>query len=860
MKAATKDLDLYRYSIDFWPDEETELNEKKPRRKRVIELLLEMAPFSTLKIASDWAQRLVSTEKIPLEEYGQAYTVLWYQKGDEPVPPPTANEDRRVTEARIRNTYHIKVQALSSVSVADLLRDVSDRAFTYPLKLEAIEALNTIMTHGPSTALSVTAARSRFFPFGNHPQAESLDLGHGLQALRGYFTSVRTSVSRLLVNVNVATGAFYKPGPLLDRMREVCGGVLPANESDYNMVTKFFSPIRVETNYLPNNSGKDKENKGTKRKEQTIIFAKWGQHARNVSFPKLEANGTTTHPTVLQYFLKQYKIKLNFPEAPLANAGKPEDPVWIPAELCRILPGQLSRSLLPPQQTANIITFAARRPHANAESITGNGLILTKVNPVVNGENTNLKAFGVKVDPKMLTVPGRILMPPTVMYRGMKSRNPINGAWNLKIAELGTSPFRETRKLGAWNMLIINSGRGDAVPGGELVLKDVVRMFREELNKYGLELGPIAIPCIVRIAPGVLDNAKKRPELVETIRETIEKGLLGQLSAKPNFLLVLLPNQNVILYDVLKSLFDLKYGIRSVCCVGTKFANKSEQYFANVAMKFNQKLGGVNHIVDIKRMAPLDAQTIIFGIDVTHPSPGSSETAPSIAGVVASVDAMFSQYPASLRSQQGRKEMVTDLEEMIIERLRLWQKRNQNRLPNKVIVYRDGVGDGQYQQVVRVEGASFSNAFDKLYGAKAKHPKISIVMVGKRHHTRFYPTKLEDTDGSTGNPKPGTVVDRGVTGEKLFDFFLLAHQGLQGTDENRFGADQLQNLTHNLCYTFARATRSVSMCPPVYYADIVCERGRSYLHTVLKGGDAALSANAWSRDVHPALMETMYYL
>ena len=301
--------------------------------------------------------------------------------------------------------------------------------------------------------------------------------------------------------------------------------------------------------------------------------------------------------------------------------------------------------------------------------------------------------------------------------------------------------------------------------------------FREELNKYGLNLIEPSKPCIISIAPGILEDAKRHPELVDTIRSLVETGLKTQLHKKPTFLLVLLPNENIILYDTLKSLFDLTYGIPSVCCIGSKFDRKSEQIYANVAMKVNQKLGGVNHVVEIKKMTPLDTQTILFGIDVTHPSPGSSETAPSIAGVVASIDAMFSQYPASMRRQQGYKEMVTDLEEMIIERLRLWQKRNQDRLPNKVIVYRDGVGEGQYQQVVETEGESFSKAFDRLYGAKAKHPKLSIVMVGKRHHTRFYPTKMEDTDGTTGNPKPGTVVDRGVTGEKLFDFFLLAHQG-----------------------------------------------------------------------------------
>lgn len=289
-------------------------------------------------------------------------------------------------------------------------------------------------------------------------------------------------------------------------------------------------------------------------------------------------------------------------------------------------------------------------------------------------------------------------------------------------------------------------------------------------------------------------------------------------------------------------------------------------------MKFNQKLGGVNHTVDAKTMAPLDGKTILFGIDVTHPSPGSSEKSPSIAGVVASVDNIFSQYPASMRTQEGREEMVLQLEEMIIERLQLWQKRNKGGLPTKVIVYRDGVSEGQYSIVLREELKSFVEAFNKMYGAKPKHPKISIIIVGKRHHTRFYPTHENDTDGRTGNPMPGTVVDRGVTGEKLFDFFLLAHQGLQGTskpahyvvikDENKLGADQLQSLTHSLCYTFARATRSVSICPPAYYADLLCERGRSYLHGVLKGDGSTdfKTQTTWRKDVNPALIETMYYL
>lgn len=41
-------------------------------------------------------------------------------------------------------------------------------------------------------------------------------------------------------------------------------------------------------------------------------------------------------------------------------------------------------------------------------------------------------------------------------------------------------------------------------------------------------------------------------------------------------------------------------------------------------------------------------------------------------------------------------------------------------------------------------------------------PKLTIIICGKRHHTRFYPTS-EDSADHLGNPKPGTVVDRGIT-------------------------------------------------------------------------------------------------
>lgn len=860
LKGIDPNMEIYRYAVSFQPDDKM----PKAKKRRLVELLLQTAPFAGLPIASDWAQILISPKKIPIGSDNASYNLEWYPQDGEPLPPATPNDTESMKANRRRSTFRASVSYLGTVSLKALLDDISQPTSTYPLKLETIQALNVMMAYGPGSDANIAiAGGNKFYPFGSHPQLQAANLGFGLQALRGYFTSVRTSVSRLLVNVNVATGAFYKPGPLLTLMQEFNGGQPPANGIQHRKVMAFVRLLKFETNYLP-----DRKNKGgTKRKQHIITtLSAFDQDSNKITFEKVDNTGKRTKTSIANHFKTEYNITLRFPKAPVVNYGTKDNPKWIPSELCTVLPGQLAKRLLLGPQTSEMIRFAARRPQENAESITNDGLQVAKIK-TADGMNVALNKFGIKVNPQLLTVPGRILPAPELLYRA-KTQRPNNGAWNLDPRQLGNMPFRRVAKsLGAWNTLIINSGNRDAIPGGLDAARAHLEAFRMALQTYGLNPGEVQRPAVLNISPEALNNKE-----FAVIQNAITNALKTQFQGKPNFLFVLLPGDNATLYDAIKFVCDCQLGIPNICNIGLKFSKEKGQmqYFANVAMKFNQKLGGVNHTVDAKQMSPLDAQTIVFGIDVTHPSPGSSETAPSIAGVVASVDAVFSQYPASMRTQEGRKEMVTELEEMIIERLRLWQTRNENRLPSKVIVYRDGVSEGQYRLVLENELPAFEKAFQKLYPAKKK-PKISIVVVGKRHHTRFYPTRLEDTDGKTGNPMPGTVVDRGVTGEKLFDFFLLAHQGLQGTskpahyvvikDDNKLGADQLQSLTHSLCYTFARATRAVSICPPAYYADLLCERGRSYLHSVLKGdGSTDFSKTTWRRDVNPALMETMYYL
>ena len=89
---------------------------------------------------------------------------------------------------------------------------------------------------------------------------------------------------------------------------------------------------------------------------------------------------------------------------------------------------------------------------------------------------------------------------------------------------------------------------------------------------------------------------------------------------------------------------------------------------------------------------------MVVGIDVTHPKPGSAKGTPSIAGVVASIGADFTQWPGNVRCQESRKEMVSDLEILMEERLNLWISNNKKHKLQNILVYRDGKLDAQTQK------------------------------------------------------------------------------------------------------------------------------------------------------------------
>ncbi|PKI71745.1 hypothetical protein CRG98_007878 [Punica granatum] len=337
-----------------------------------------------------------------------------------------------------------------------------------------------------------------------------------------------------------------------------------------------------------------------------------------------------------------------------------------------------------------------------------------------------------------------------------------------------------------------------------------------------------------------------------------------------DLLIVILPDDNGSLYGDLKRICETDLGIVSQCCLSKHVFKKSRHYLANVALKINVKVGGRNTVlVDaLSRRIPQvsDRPTIIFGADVTHPHPGE-DTSPSIAAVVASQDwPEVTKYAGLVSAQAHRQELIQDLFKIwqdpvrgtvtggMIKELLISFRRSTGQKPQRIIFYRDGVSEGQFYQVLLYELDAIRKACASL--EPDYQPPVTFVVVQKRHHTRLFASNHKAVDGS-GNILPGTVVDSKICHPTEFDFYLCSHAGIQGTsrpahyhvlwDENKFTADGLQSLTNNLCYTYARCTRSVSIVPPAYYAHLAAFRARFYMELETSDSGSMASGAAVGR-------------
>lgn len=174
--------------------------------------------------------------------------------------------------------------------------------------------------------------------------------------------------------------------------------------------------------------------------------------------------------------------------------------------------------------------------------------------------------------------------------------------------------------------------------------EEAERHLKQSLFKTSQSVGILGIPT----DPPVLRRAATGGAYWNHLTEV---GLMHRRAkgTMPNLIIVVLPDSGPKdLYVRIKSAGDIKIGVATQCLKAGRCAQVSEEYYVNVGLKINAKLGGTNFVLKPETIPMLTDPTfpsIVMGAHLVHPGP-DEPFRPSFATVVGSVGSDNSKYIA----------------------------------------------------------------------------------------------------------------------------------------------------------------------------------------------------------------------
>ncbi|KAF7975299.1 hypothetical protein HWV62_10070 [Athelia sp. TMB] len=592
----------------------------------------------------------------------------------------------------------------------------------------------------------VRAARKMLTSF------EKRDIGGGLEFWQGIFQSIRPAIGRLLVNVDVTNGIMYQSGSLIDvamaflRAKNINELALSSKDDKFKKLKSFLKGIFIVAPNL----------------KRRIKIQSLQDYAGEYVFVK-----DTQETTVARHYKDAHGITIRYVKLFGVAAGPKDRQLVFPAEVCRVVGGQLYKKKLSPDATAKVVPLATKAPQARLDTIM-NGIGQGKTGAITApgidyGSSPFLQTAGMTIAPGLLEIEGIVVTPPSLSFGNKQFINPEHGKWDMRNKQFyqGAPGFKQ--------LTVVDCAHCQ---------EENLRNIFQQLNAMFKSLG---------MAPVGLQPARSNGHDLEKV--------LMSLKERPQMVLFILPGDASAaadLYRKIKFVCDVKLGLLSQCVLAEKISKVSPQYLNNCALKINARLTGSNLVPESATMKTLKQKPVmIVGADVSHPGPGSLQ--PSITSIAWSYDQNFVKYRARATIQSPRVEMIDKFQGMMKFAI-LDFAVSAKAAPFRIIIYRDGVSEGEYDIVEETEIAAVSAAIDDCYAewvAKglipptAEKPKLTFVIVGKRHHIRFFPKNGMGED-RTGNCPAGFLAAKGLespftAASRRRDFYLQSHGSLQGT-------------------------------------------------------------------------------
>uniref|UniRef100_A0A3Q3XAQ2 Piwi-like protein 2 n=1 Tax=Mola mola TaxID=94237 RepID=A0A3Q3XAQ2_MOLML len=516
-------------------------------------------------------------------------------------------------------------------------------------------------------------------------------------------------------------------------------------------------------------------------------------------------DGTKT--TFVEYYSKNYGITIKDMDQPLLmhrpkERSKPGGKQIITGEIL-LVPELCFMTGIPEKMRKDFKAMKDLTMHINISSEQHTQSIKQLLKNISSNPESvkELSRWGLEIGSQIVKIKGRTLPVETICLQSTSFFTGADASWSREIvrdASISSVPL---------NIWAIFYPRRCVEQAEELV---------STMNKVA---GPIGVQLARPICV----------ELKDDRTQTYIKNIHSQLTSEPNM--------QLIVCIMVGNRDDLYSAIKKLCCVKSPIPSQAinvrtisqQQKLKSVAQKIllqiNSKLGGELWTVSV----PLK-HLMVIGVDVHH---DTSKKHQSVMGFVASLNSSLTCWYSRVTFQNPTEEMIGGLRVCFLAALQKYYDVN-HTLPEKIVVYRDGVSEGQLKMVEQFEIPQLIKCFETF---SSYEPKLVFIVVLKRISTTLYSC----VSNNFGTPPPGTVLDHTLTHKDWVDFYLIAHHIRQGCglpthyislyNTANLSPDHLQRLTFKMCHLYWNWPGTIRVPAPCKYAHKLAYLSGQYLHS-----------------------------
>ena len=536
--------------------------------------------------------------------------------------------------------------------------------------------------------------------------------------------------------------------------------------------------------------------------------------------PQMEFERKGTKTTLVAYYKQQYNITIRDEKQPLISvqpsardkrAGDNKILLLIP-ELCSMT--GLSEAARADQNLKRAMTQSTQAvPNAKIPA-----LIDFKSKMEANKDiQEEMGRWKLKFAPGLVSFNGRQLANEKILMARETDQNA--STFEQKGADWERSirgkEMRRGIALDKWAIIVSQKDKG------------VLDSFGQTLTRVGTPLGfKMSRPNIITVDN---DRSATFAEACKSVRDV-------------NMVVVIVPNNSKDRYDSVKKIFCVEQAVASQVIVAKTLMNQKSMMSVctKIAIQMACKLGAEAWALTIP-----PKKIMVVGYDTYH---DGLRRGASVGGFVCSLNETLTRWYSRVAYHTNNDEMSNKFAENFTFGLKHYYEVNKC-LPDRIIVYRDGVSEGQIPHVFNVELDRVKDAIRQVAGETMI--RLAFIIVTKRVVSRFF---LRTGPQNAENPHPGTIIDHTVTRQGRYDFYLISQSVRHGTvgpvnyniieDETAWKPHHHQQLAYKLCHLYFNWMGTIKVPAPCQYA-----------HKL-----AFLTGTSLHREPSVQLCDTLFYL